>query len=134
MIMRKAKFMVVLAVALIVSLFYWLVFYPGRMDLQEILMIGGLVLVVGFALFLAFRRLSDAKNKTPGEDEMSKKIMRRGAATAYYLSLYLWLVIMMFEERIQLERNSLIGTGILGMAILWVLSWIYHRYLRGRYD
>lgn len=132
--MRKAIFMMVLAVALIVSLVYWLVFFSGRIDIREILMIGGLVLVVGFAFFLAFRRLRDARNMTPGEDEMSKKIMRRGAATAYYLSLYLWLVIMMFEERIQLERNSLIGAGILGMAILWVLSWIYHRYLRGKYD
>jgi predicted histidine transporter YuiF (NhaC family) len=132
--MRKAIFMVVLAVAVIVSFAYWLVFHSGEMDIQEILMIAGMVLVVGFALFLAFRRLRDVKNQTPGEDEMSKKIMRRGAATSYYVSIYLWLVIMMFEDKIDLERSSLIGAGILGMAIIWVLSWIYHRYINRKYD
>lgn len=126
--------MVVLAVALITSFTYWLIFHSDEMDLQEILMIGALVLVVGFALFLAFRRLRDAKAKLPTEDEMSRKIMRRGAATSYYISIYMWLVIMYFEDRIDLERSSLIGAGIMGMAIIWAISWLYHRYIRRSHD
>lgn len=126
--------MVVLAVALITSFTYWLIFHSDEMDLQEILMIGALVLVVGFALFLAFRRLRDAKANLPTEDEMSRKMMRRGAATSYYISIYMWLVIMYFEDRIDLERSSLIGAGIMGMAIIWAISWLYHRYIRRSHD
>jgi len=132
--MRKAIFMVVLAVAIIVSFLYWLVFYSDKMDLKEILMIAGIVLLVGFALFLAFRRLRDVKDHTPVEDEMSKNIMRRGAATSYYVSIYLWLVIMYFSDKSRLECHSLIGAGIMGMAIVWALSWIYHRYVRRSHD
>ncbi len=132
--MKKAIFTVVLAAVVIISLIFWMVNPATSYDFQELLMILGLVLVVGFALFLAFRRMRDARKQLPGEDEMSKKIMRRGAATAYYVSLYLWLLIMIFEERIGMERSSLIGAGILGMAIIWVLSWIYQRYIRRRYD
>ena len=90
--------------------------------------------VVGFAVFVVLRRLKSAKQKLPAEDEMSKSILRRGAATSYYVSIYMWLAFMMFEERIDLERSTLIGAGILGMAIIYALSWVYHSYIRKSHD
>ena len=126
--------MVVIAVTIMVAVVNWLIISPDRVNIQEILMIAGIVLVVGFALFLALRRVRDVSDQTPGEDEMSRKIMRRGAATSYYVSIYLWLVIMIFEEKIAMDRSSLIGAGILGMAIIWVLSWLCHRFLSRKYD
>jgi peptidoglycan/LPS O-acetylase OafA/YrhL len=132
--MRKAIFMVVLAVAVIVSFAYWLIFHSDKFDLQEILMIGALILVVGFALFLAFRRLRDAKEKLPQEDEMSKSIMRRGTATAYHISLLMWLVVMYLSDKSKLECHSQIGVGIMGMAIAFALSWVYHRFIRKSHD
>ena len=38
------------------------------------------------------------------------------------------------EEIIALERSSLIGAGIMGMALIFALSWIYHRYIRITHD
>jgi peptidoglycan/LPS O-acetylase OafA/YrhL len=130
--MRKAIFMVVLAVAVITSVLLWLIRPGVKFDTQEILMLGGLILVVGFALFVALGRLRSAKENLPAEDELSKEIMRRTAATSYYVSIYLWLVLMFFSDRIKLENHSLIGAGIMGMAILFALSWIYHRFIRRR--
>jgi peptidoglycan/LPS O-acetylase OafA/YrhL len=132
--MRKAIFMVVLAVALIVSFSYWLIFNNDQMNTQETLMIGALVLVVGFALFLAFRRLRDAKENLPTEDEMSKKLMRHGTSTAYNISLFMWLGVMYLSDKTKLECHSLIGAGIMGMAIAFALGWIYHRYIRRTRD
>ena len=132
--MRKAIFMVVLTISVITGTVVWLVSPGVAINIQEVLMIIALVLVVGFAMFLAFRRLRDAKSNLPTEDEMSKNIMRRGAATSYYLSIYLWLVLMMFEDKFDLERSSLIGAGIMGMALLFALSWVYHRYIRKSHD
>jgi peptidoglycan/LPS O-acetylase OafA/YrhL len=132
--MRKAIFMVVLAVSLIVSVLVWMVSPSVEFSLQELLMMLGLILVVGFALFLAFGRLRAAKLNLPAEDEMSKKILRRGAATSYYVSIYLWLVIIYYSDKTKLECHSLIGAGIMGMAIIFALSWIYHRYIRRSHD
>jgi steroid 5-alpha reductase family enzyme len=132
--MRKAIFMVVLAVSLIVSFSYWLIFKNDQMNTQEILMIGALVLVVGFSLFLAFRRLRDAKENLPQEDEMSKGLMRRGTSTAYYISLIMWLGVDYMSDKTKLECHSLIGAGIMGMAIAFALGWIYHRYIRRTHD
>ncbi len=133
-VMRKAIFMVVLAVALIVSFSYWLIFKSDQLNTQEILMIAALVLIVAFALFLAFRRLRDAKENLPQEDEMSRNIMRRGTSTAYYISLFMWLGVDYMSDKTKLECHSLIGAGIMGMAIAFALSWIYHRYIRRSHD
>ena len=133
-VMRKAIFMVVLAVALIVSFSYWLIFKNDQLNTQEILMIAALVLVVGFSLFLAFRRLRDAKANLPQEDEMSRSIMWRGTSTAYYLSLLMWLGVDYMSDKTKLECHSLIGAGIMGMAIAFALGWIYHRYIRRSHD
>jgi hypothetical protein len=132
--MRKAIFMVVLAVAVIASFVVWLVNPNVEFNTQELLMILGLILVVGFALFQAFGRLRAVKENLPAEDELSKDIRKRGAATSYYVSIYLWLVIMYFSDKSKLECHSLIGAGIMGMAIIWALSWIYHRYIRRSHD
>ena len=125
-------------IALSMSALSGLVVYLLSPDLEvninEVLMVVGVILVVGFALFLAFRRMRDIKSDLPAEDEFSKKIMRRAGATSYYVSLYLWLALMMFEEIIALERSSLIGAGIMGMALIFALSWIYHRYIRTAHD
>jgi heme/copper-type cytochrome/quinol oxidase subunit 2 len=132
--MRKAIFLVVLSVSFIVSLIMWLAAPSAEYSAQELVLILGAILVVGFALFLAFRRLRDVKEKLPTEDEMSKNIMRRGTATAYHLSIFLWLVIMYFSDKTRLECHTLIGAGIMGMAILFALSWLYHRYIRRSHD
>jgi len=132
--MRKAIFLAVLSVVVLTTMVWWLVRSETDFDLKQSLMIVIQFVVVGFAIVLAFRRLKSAKQNLPAEDEMSKGILRRGAATSYYVSLYMWLAFMFFEEHIDLERSTLIGAGILGMAIIFALSWVYHNYIRRSHD
>ena len=108
---RKAIILITVSFGVIGGVFVWLGSPDKVINPTELVMIGGVILVVGFAFFLGFRRLRALKSNLPAEDEMSKKILRKGAATSYYLSLYFWLVLMMFEERIDLERRTLIGVG-----------------------
>ena len=115
--MRKAIVIAVLAVLVTVSMIIWFVKSGATLDIKGSSMIIIQFVVVGFAVIVILRRLKSAKQNLPAEDEMSKSILRRGAATSYYVSLYMWLAFMMFEERIDLERSTLIGAGILGMKI-----------------
>ncbi len=131
---RKAIFLAVLAVSVMVSMIYWLIKSGTTLDMKGSLLIGIQFVVVGFAIILVFKRLRSVKQQLPAEDEMSKNILRRGAATSYYVSLYMWLVLMFFADSIKLEKYSLIGAGILGMAIIYALSWVYHMYLKRSHD
>ena len=133
-VMRKTIFIAVLSVSVLLAMILWMVRSGVMLNLKvSSLMIIQLVVVV-FAIFFAFRRFKSHKQNLPAEDEMSKKILRKGAATSYYASLYMWIAFMYFEERIDLERSTLIGAGILGMALIFALSWIYHNYIRPSHD
>ena len=109
---------------ILLALILWIFKVPAAANIQEILMIGGVLLLVGFATFIGVSRLRSALRKEPLEDELSKTVMTKAASFAYYISIYLWLVIMYFSDRISLESHSLIGAGIMGMALIFFFSWI----------
>ena len=132
--MKRSIIIAVLAVLVTATMVVWMLNSENRISGKAIGMGSIQLVVLAFAALVIYRRWTAAKNKLPAEDEMSKSILRRGAATSYYVSMYMWLAIMYFEERIDLERSTMIGAGILGMAIIYALSWIYHMYIRRSHD
>ena len=138
--MKKAIITAVLAVLVVGTIALW-IFNTERSSDTKLSLNGSSLLMMAVALVILvygalaiLKGIRDAKNKLPAQDELSKKILLRGAATSFYVSLYLWLAIMFFEERIELERSSLIGAGILGMAIIFAVSWLYHRFISKAHD
>ncbi len=132
--MKRSIIVAVLAVLVTATIAVWMFNSEGSISGKAI-GIGSIQLVVlVFAAFAVYRRWTAAKNKLPAEDEMSKKILVRSTATSYHVSLFMWLALMYFEEGINLEGHELIGGGILGMAIIFALSWIFHRYIKRSND
>ncbi len=119
---------------MLATMVVWMLHSESSNSGTTILMISIQLVVLVFAVIVVYKRWSAAKQKLPAEDEMSKNIRQRGAATSYYVSIYMWLVLMYFEEDINLEGHTLIGAGILGMAIIFGLSWVYHTYIRRSHD
>ena len=132
--MKRSIIIAVLAVLVTATMVVWMLNSESRISGKAIAMGSIQLVILVFAVLVVYKRWTAAKNKLPAEDEMSKSILRRGAATSYYVSIYMWLAFMMFEERIDLERSTLIGAGILGMAIIYALSWVYHSYIRKSHD
>jgi hypothetical protein len=122
--MNKTIVIFVLAALVLLTVLFW-VFSDGfQWNLDEILMIGGVVIVYGFAILVAFRRVKSLAMREPAEDELSRALMTRSSSLSYYISIYLWLVIMYFSDKTSLAPDALIGLGILGMAMVFFLSWV----------
>lgn len=121
--MKKTILIFVIIGLVAVTLILWIV-KTRTITYQDILMLGGVLVVVGFAVFIGINRIKSVIQKEPIEDELSKKIMIKASSISYYISIYLWLIIMYFSDKVALESHSLIGAGILGMAIIFLLSWI----------
>jgi ABC-type branched-subunit amino acid transport system permease subunit len=132
--MKRSIIIAVLAVLVTATMVVWILNFESRISGKAIAMGSIQLVVLVFAVLVVYKRWTAAKNKLPAEDEMSKSILRRGAATSYYVSLYMWIAFMYFEERIEMERSTLIGAGIMGMAIIYALSWVYHSYIRKSHD
>ena len=88
-----------------------------------------LSVVVVFAIIVGVRRFKSLKQGEPAEDEYSKKIMQKTAAYSFYVSLYLWLVVSYFSDGSEMDTQQVIGLGVVGMAIVFVVSWVFVKLL-----
>ena len=91
---------------------------------MDLLHIGLITLIVGFAVFVGLKRLRSEKLGEPIEDELSKKILQKTAAISYYISLYIWVFLIFLKDRVEFETEELLGTGILAMAVTFVIPWL----------
>lgn len=122
--MKKTVFVFILAAVVLITTGLWIFSGSDKFKPVELVSLGVIVLVVAFALFVGYKRFSSIKKGEPAEDEMSKKVMRKTASLSYYISLYLWLAIMYFSDKINYETHTLIGAGILGMAVIFGVCWL----------
>jgi len=122
--MKKAVFVFIVAVLVLATVGLWIFSSSGHFKLVDIAGFGIIILVVAFAVFLGIRRLTSAKRGEPAEDELSKKVMRKTSSLSYYISLYLWLAIMYFSDKLDYETHTIIGAGILGMAVVFAICWL----------
>jgi hypothetical protein len=132
--MKRTIIMFVLSGLVLVTFIVWALNSKMSGGIQEILMMAGGIIVVGFAIFLAVGRARSSARKEPPEDELSKKIMLKASALSYYISIYWWLFLMYISDRVKWESHTLVGAGILGMAIIFLLSWLWTKFFGFRYE
>jgi len=122
--MKKTVLVFVVTALVLISTGLWYFSTNEPLKPYDLLTFGIIIMVVSFALFLGFKRLTSAKRGEPAEDELSKKIMRKASSVSYYISLYLWLAIGYFSEKTNYETHTIIGAGILGMAVIFGICWL----------
>ena len=93
--------------------------------------IGGALIAIIILLFAisVFRRgYGDVKKGFPLRDERSRKVIEKASSLAFYVTLYLLLVIGFLSEDIIHFRDVSQATSlaIAGMAILFAVFWAYY--------
>ena len=122
--MKRTIVMFLVSALILVALALWALKGHISGNAQEILMAGIVLVLVGFAVFLGVSRLRSHLRREPGEDELSKKVMTRASSLSYYISIYLWLFIMYISDKTSLPAHSLVGGGIMGMALVFLFCWL----------
>jgi len=123
--MKKLIVTFILILVLITGL--WIFLPTNFFDKNEFLQSSFvLILIVVLGLWVLFKRFINYKNEEPAEDELSRLVLQKSSSLSYYVSLYLWLVISYFSDKLNLETEQLIGYGIIGMAFLFVGFWAYY--------
>lgn len=109
---------------------FWFFGMEKSVNVHEIVSFGIIIVLVGFGIWFAVRRFSSAFKGEPQEDELSKRIVQKAAAWSYYISLYMWVFMIWLKDRVTMDTEEVLGAGILAMAVIFMLSFIFHR-LRG---
>jgi len=127
--MKRSYLTIAISVIVLISTGIW--FYSDSINFKtgDLLQSIIILFLVGAGIFFGIRRLISEKRGEPAEDEMTKLIMMRAASISYFISIYLWLVIMYIADKGKYEIEMLFGWGILGMAVIFALSWVIH-YIR----
>jgi peptidoglycan/LPS O-acetylase OafA/YrhL len=122
--MKRAVVLFFIIAVVLISTVLWLMKVDTAFKPFDLLTVGVILIVVGFALFVLYRRVASAKQGEPAEDELSKKVLQKTAALSYYISLYLWVAMLFIKDRVSLDTEELIGAGILGMALSFAICWV----------
>ncbi len=122
--MKKAVVVFVVAALVLITTGLWILSSAGKFTPFDLVTFGIIICVVGFAVFVGYKRLTSARRGEPAEDELSKRILQKTAAWAYYVSLYLWVAMLFIKDRVKLDTEELIGAGILGMAVSFAVCWL----------
>jgi len=122
--MKKTIVVFVISALVLVGLALWALKGHISGNAQEIGMAAVVLVLVGFAVFLGVSRLRSRRRGEPAEDELFRNVMTRASSLSYYISIYLWLFIMYISDKTSLAAHTLVGFGILGMAVIFLLSWL----------
>jgi hypothetical protein len=125
--MKKSYLVLIISALVLFTVLLWFLNTKMTSGVPQIIQYGIIVVLVGFGVYVGFSRLKSEKRGEPPEDELSKKILQKASSTAYYISIYLWLAIGYFSDRTKLENHSLVGAGILGMAVIFCVCWIFYK-------
>lgn len=126
--MKKTQTLLVLILAGAVAFSMAMWFYALRKPLSvtEYVVAALVLLVLVFSLIVGRKRIRDEKRGLPAEDELSKDIKRRAAANAFMWSFYLWTLIAIFTVDSDIRPELPLEAGLLGMAVLFVVFWMYY--------
>lgn len=86
-----------------------------------------ILLLVGFGIHVAIIRFKSVKRGEPAEDELSRKILQKASSLSFYISLYLWVAMIYIKDRVTIDTEVLLGSGILGMGVIWVVLVIFFK-------
>jgi len=123
--MKKSNLIILVSAMVLLSVIIWIfqAGFTGKM--AEIIQFGVVFLVISFGFYIGFVRLKSEKRGEPAEDELSKRMMQKATSLSYFISLYMWLVMLYLSEETSIEGHTLIAAGIIAMAVSFAACWLF---------
>jgi hypothetical protein len=126
--MNSSNITLLIVALVLISTIAWYLNTNNIFGFQEIISFGVIAILIGFGFFIGLSQLKSEKRGEPVEDELSKKIMQKASSLSFYISICFWLAVGYFSDKTDLASHTLIGAGILGMAVIFFICWIIIRF------
>jgi hypothetical protein len=131
--MKRAVLAFTLSALVLAATILWLFGTKTNLTAGAIAQFVIILVLAGFGIYAGISRLQSKRRGEPANDEMSKKTMQKASSLSYFISIYLWLGVMYFSDKVKLETHTQIGMGILGMAVVFFICLLYYK-IRGIKD
>lgn len=127
--MKKSYLAFLVSALVLVSLVFWLTNIKNDFLDVELIQVFVVIFLVGFGIYFGIRRLKSERLNEPVEDEMSKQMLQKSSSIAFYISLYLWIALMYIADKKIFESDIVFGIGILGMGLVFAISYFVLRFI-----
>ncbi|NOY37128.1 MAG: hypothetical protein GXO83_06090 [Chlorobi bacterium] len=84
-----------------------------------------LLLIGVLGLFVLIRRFISIRKGESASDELSRLILQKASSLSFYITLYLWILISYLSDKVNFESGQIIGYGIIGMAVIFSVIWLF---------
>ena len=130
----KAKFIFAVLSLLFFSVFMGLSVLSFRSFLSGNILMGlglliGIIMLASIFVRKAKQIYADINSGLALEDERSQRVRMDAAGHAYFASIYLWLLLLVFRNNFDVD--DLIIIGLFGMAVSFAISWLIVNNKRG---
>jgi peptidoglycan/LPS O-acetylase OafA/YrhL len=125
--MKRSYLALIISGLVLLTTIIWFISTKKPADVLGVVQFGIILVLIGFGVYVGISRLKSENKGEPAEDELSKTILQKASSMSYYISIYMWLGFMYFSEKTKWENHTLIGAGILGMAVLFFVCWIIYK-------
>lgn len=90
-------------------------------ELIHVIMIG-ILFVLG--IIYGIKRIRSKEEGFPEDDELSKIIVRKSASISFYITLFLWLILLFIQSFIDIDSQVIFSFGFIGMSLTFVITWL----------
>lgn len=119
--MKKIILPFFISLIIIISIIFIFFNTSLKITLIEKIQFFVILILVCFGFYVGFDRIKSRKLNEPLEDEYTKKILIKTSSISFYVSLYIWVLILIIKDRFIMDIELWIGSGILSMSFIFML-------------
>ncbi len=92
-------------------------------SVAEIVYVIMLFFIISLSVYMSIKRSSDIKAGLPADDELSRNIIHRAGSFTFFVSLLIWLVLLIIEVHGNIESKYLYSFGLIITSFVFMISW-----------
>lgn len=118
------------AALILIMVAFWVTKTNQPFNLLAYSVVGVMVVVAGFAFYQGIVALKNERQGLRANDELSRRIQEKAAATAFKLSIYMWLFGLLFlldfvPVQSVAQAKIIVAVGMMGMALIFLFCRLY---------
>ena len=105
-------------------------FQSGFQEDTTILLVSSILHMIMIVILFILGIIQGIKRKRateegfPEDDELSEKIARKSAGISFYLTLFIWLILLFVNSFIEIDSRLIFSYGFIGMSLTFVITWL----------
>jgi uncharacterized membrane protein len=126
--LRPFMFVLISIVVIATGILFWLNAYRKGDVVGGFLGFLIALTILGLAIFVFSKGSRDLREGYPLEDERSTTVKEKASSRAFYVSLYLLLLVGLLSDNVIVFRDvsQAMSATVGGMAVLFVAFWLYY--------